>query len=369
MSQPKIALVHDYLHQSGEAERVLLGLHRLYPDAPIYTAFFDRAGLNTLAPGLTQQHDEPIPIGNIHPSFAQTLPCIHHRPETYHLLLPYIWESFDLRAYDLVISSSHTYLSHAVLTGPHTLHVCYCHQPAPWLWGRSPAQKTSKYQAWLHSRLRHYDFYAAQHVDRFVTNSERVARRIANVYRKSAEVISPPVTMAGNGCAGERHLLYLGPLAKQAQVDLLVQACSQINCPLQVIGTGPELTHLQAMAGPSIQFLGQPSPAELVPIYANAMGLIFPQLQVDFSSIPVEAMGRGLPVIAYQHSGMAEIVLHYRTGLLFQEPTVDSLAQTIEEFQKLRFFSQACLDRAKEFSEANFRMKFDWYVTQALDDY
>lgn len=367
MSKVKVALIHDYLQTWGDAERVLQGLHNLYPNAPIYTAFWDHQRLKSAGYDLTNWE--------IRPTFAQMLPGIARSPWHYRFFLPYIWESLDLSGYDLVISSAHGYLSHAVITGPNTLHVCYCHTPSRLLWNMRRRSEQSGWNIWnawtiwSNSRLRQYDFYTAQRVDRFVTNSDRVARRIRKIYRKPAEVIAPPVSIAGSGHAGERHFLYLGPLDCRHQVDLLIQACNQLARPLQVLGMGGDEAKLRRLAGPSVTFLGQLSADELTQVYANAMALIFPKLDVDFGFIPIEAMGRGLPVIAYQNSGMAEIVLHYRTGLLFPQPTVASLCETIEEFEKLRFFSQACIDRASEFSEAVFASKFDWYVLQALDDY
>jgi glycosyltransferase involved in cell wall biosynthesis len=358
--KPKVALVHDYLRDYGDPEQVLTGLHHLYPYAPVYTAFVDEARLQT------QNH--PFATWDIRPTFAQKLPGILKSPHYYHFLLPYLWESLDLSGYDLVISSSSCYLSHAVLTGPQTLHVCYCHTPSRMLWDTQRPAERNCWTAWNHSRLRQYDFYAAQRVDRFITNSNRAARRIRKIYRQKAEVICPPVQIQGSGSAGERYFVYIGPLDRRAQVDVLVRACSALDAPLQLIGVGPDEKFLRDLASPSVEFLGQPSPQELTQVYANAMALIFPQFDVDFGFIPLEAMGRGLPVIAYKQSGMGEIVLHYRTGLLFDQPTVESLCEAIQAFEKLRFFSQACIDRAQEFSAATFASKLEWYIAQALDE-
>jgi glycosyltransferase involved in cell wall biosynthesis len=363
MTQPRVALVHDSLAAYGDPERVLEGLHRLYPQAPIYTAY--------VHPQWEQLRryctSEPTPPWDFRP--LGTRPLDLGSPLALWQV-PRLWESLDLRDYEVVISSTWGGLSHGVRVAPHSLHLCYCHTPDLRRWG-SPDPGLSPWQEWIQSQLRRYDFYAAQRVDRWVTNSHRVARRIHRAYQRSADVIPPPVTLQGYGQAGERHYLYIGDLDRRYQVDLLVQACTRLDRPLRLVGEGRDRELLQQMAGESIEFLGLKSGDDLQTdhIYANAMALIYPHLGADFGFVPLEAMGRGLPVIAYGGSGMAEIVLHYRTGLLFPEPTVDSLCASITEFERLRFFSQACIDRAEEFAAPVFASKFDWYLAQALEDF
>lgn len=358
----RVALVHDYLREYGDAEQVLQALHRIYPEAPLYTAFIDEARLGDAAKRFADWQ--------IHTTSAQRLPGIARHYQTYRVVLPYFWEALDLSAFDLVISSSSGYFSQAILTRSQTLHMSYCHTPPQDLWEATcHSQNRNGYQTWLQQHLRQYDFYAAQRVDLFVTNSQRVARRINKFYRRKAEVIPPPVKVRGRGEAGNDYYLYVGPLTREKQVDLAVAACTQLNCPLWVLGTGSDAARLQSLAGDSVRFLGTLPTAAMVEVYANAKALLFPGTNEDFGVVPVEAMGHGVPVIASQLSGMSEIVLDYRTGLLFDQPTVEGMCQAIAKSEKLRFSSQACIERAEEFSEATFTAKLEWLIAQTLDEH
>ncbi|MBF2029567.1 MAG: glycosyltransferase [Oscillatoriales cyanobacterium C42_A2020_001] len=357
----KVALVHDYLREYGDAERTLQTLHRLYPNAPIYTAFVDRQRL-----GKAIQH---LTTWDIRPTFAQRLPGICHFYQFYQHWLPYFWESLNLSEYDLVISLSGNYMSQAVLTRSPTLHISYCYTPPRQIWEPLPPSSRPQFKAWAHPTLRQYDFYAAQRVDRFVTNSETTARRIRKFYRRSAEVIYPPVQVRGAGSAGTEYYLYVGQMNSLQQVDLAIQACQQINRPLWVVGTGSEATRLQQAAGKSVHFLGEVPAEAMAEIYEGAIALIYPTAYEDFALPPVEAMGHGVPVIASEQSGMRDIILNFRTGLLFSQPTVEGLCEAILQFEKLRFSAIACIERAEEFAESVFISKFEWFVAKALDDH
>ena len=359
----KVALVHDYLRDYGDTERVLQVLHRMYPDAPVYTAFVDYSRLGDEA--------EYFAGWDIRTTFGQRLWGMSRYYHAFRALLPYFWESLDLSAYDLVISSSGNYLSKSVLTRSDTLHVSYCHTPPRYLWERSQLGSASLrwYQTWVNTRLRQYDFYAAQRVDRFVTNSEGVARRIKKFYRRPAEVIAPPVFIHGKGEAGSDYYLYSGPLTRQQQVDLVVAACTQLDRPLWVVGEGSDAERLQRLAGRNVRFLGSLPDEATLSLYANAKALIFPRADADFSFPAVEAMGYGVPVIAPALSGVKEIILNYRTGLLYADSTVEGLCDAIVQFEGLRFSSSACIERAKEFAEPVFRSKLEWFIAQALDEH
>ncbi|MFZ4667524.1 MAG: glycosyltransferase [Prochlorotrichaceae cyanobacterium] len=394
MEHLRVAIVHDRIQGYGNEERILAALHEIYPTAPIYLGWMDPHLQKTLglvnpfsraanpAPksrsfslarydpykrhdsysGLPFQGLNFLKTVPLHFTAAQRFPRIQRHASAYRFLLPYVWEALDFSGYDLVISSSFTGFSHAIRTHPGTLHLCYCHSPSRSLWETSG-------NFGLDLPLRQYDFYAAQRVDRFLTHSERVAKRIRHFYRRSADVIAPPVTVAGKGHAGERYYLYVGNLSRSLQVDALIQAFNQLQRPLQLVGSGSDEANLRSMAGNTISFLGSMAEVDLESVYANATAFVFPAFDADFAVEPVQAMGRGLPVIAYKGAGMGEVVLHYRTGLLFEDPSLDSLAAAIVEFERLRFFSQACIDRALEFAPTEFAAKIEWFVAQAWDEF
>lgn len=360
-----VALVHDYLKTYGEAEQVLEALHQIYPDAPVYTAFIDQTSLGA--------DFERFRGWDLRPTFAQRLPGITRHYQRYRPWLPYVWESLDLSAYELVISSSGNYLSKSVLTRPETLHLCYCHTPPHYLWEKTPPQSgfwpTRWYRTRVDLKLRQYDFYAAQRVDRYITNSQRTARRIHKFYRRQAEVIPPPVVVQGEGRAGKDYYLYRGRLEPSQRVDWVISACQQLDRPLWIVGEGSLKPTLQQMAGPGTRFLSSVSASEKADLYAHARALICPQPNADFVGEAVEAMGYGVPVIAAASSGLREAVLEYRTGLLFPENTATSLEKTIAQFEGLRFSSLACIERAREFDRPVFAAKLEWLIAQALDEH
>lgn len=357
----RVALVHDRLQDYGDAERLLSTLHQIYPQAPIYTAFVDHEQFGKQA----KQYAD----WEIRPTFAQRLPGITRFPQIYRAWLPHFWESLDLSEYDLVISSSGEDLSQAVLTRSRTLHISYCHTPPRALWEPVPLTPQNPWLQWTNTRLRQYDYYTAQRVDRFVTNSDNVVRRIRKFYRRSAEVIYPPVQVRGAGTAGQDYYLYVGDLNPIQQVDLAIGACQQLDRPLWVVGTGTERDRLQQLAGTNVRFLGTVPSDELADIYAGAIALLYPTRYEDFAVAPVSAMGHGVPVIASHLSGLKDIILNFRTGLLFSQPTVAGLGEAMLQFEKLRFSASACIERAEEFTESTFISKFQWFVAKALDDY
>lgn len=357
----KVALVHDYLQNYGNAERVLEGLHHLYPDAPVYTAFVD-------AQSLAENRDRFMGW-DLRPTMSRQWPGMSRAYPLYRRLMPYLWESLDLTEYDLVISSSGQFLCHGILTRTRTLHISYCHTPPRDLWEPIDPPQRRWPHYWWQTRLRQYDFYAAQRVDRFVTSSEIGRRRIRKFYRREAEVIAPPVRVRGEGRAGKDYYLYVGPLTRHQQVDLAIAACNRLHRPLWIAGTGPEADALRRLAGPTIRFLGVVPDAAIADLYAGAIALIYPTAHEEFGFAPVEAMGHGVPVIASQQSGMRQIVLDYRTGLLFEESTVAGLEGAIAKFENLRFSANACIERAEEFAESVFKSKFAWFVAKALDDH
>jgi glycosyltransferase involved in cell wall biosynthesis len=358
-----VALVHDYLRTYGDAEWVLQVLHQIYPTAPVYTAFVDYKQLGKDARRFAGWDIRTTP--------AQRIPSISQNYQIYRAWLPYFWESLDLSSYNLVISSSGDYLSKSVLTCSDTLHICYCHTPPRYLWDYT--KPSPWYRRWydtrIRSHLRQHDVCAAQRVDRFVTNSEMTARRIRKFYRRAVEVIPPPVQIQGEGKAGNEYYLYVGQLTRRQQVDLAIQACNHLSRPLWIVGTGSELERLKHIAGKTIRFLESVPESAMPEIYAGARALIYPCTQEDFGFPPVEAMGSGVPVIASNLSGMREIILDFRTGLLFPESNMESLSQAILKFEGLRFSAQACIQRAEEFAEPVFISKLKWFIAKALDEH
>lgn len=349
----KIALVHDHLTQEGGAEKVLRALQEIWPHAPTYTLVYDERRVGSLFAG----HE-------IRPSWLQHLPgAVRYN----RLLLPWMpmaTESYRLNEYDVVLSSSSAF-SKGVITQATTLHLCYCHTPTRYLW-----TDTHEYVAELPyprfikrlllppllSRLRQWDFLAAQRVDRYIANSKTVAGRIDKFYRRDSTVVHPPVatTQFRPALQVDKFFLTGGRLVSYKRFDLAVRAFNRIGLPLTVFGDGPELRKLRALAKPNVTFTGRVGEAELADLYRRCVAFINPQVE-DFGITAIEAMASGRPVIAYAGGGALEIVVGGRTGVFFHEQSWEALADCVVRFAPEQFDSAAIHAYAQQFSLDRFK--------------
>lgn len=349
--KPRVAIVHDYLVDTGGAERVVIALHEQYPAAPIYTSVID-----------PQTTFADFRAMDVRGSFLQRLPV---RKRNYKFLLPLFplaFESFDLSAFDIVISSASAFAK-GVITAHDTLHVCYCHTPSRFAWRfheyvaqeQMGRVKQAFIQLIVHY-LRGWDWAAAQRVDQFVANSQVTARRIAKNYRRDAVVIPPPVEVeAFAPCAdlGDYYLI-VSRLAPYKRIDLAVQAFNEMRLPLKVVGAGADAARLQKMAAANIEFLGHVPLAQLRELYARARAIIFPGVE-DFGLVPLEANAAGRPVIAFAAAGALETVIEGVTGAFFREQTTQALAETVRATDVTRFDPRVLRRHAEQFSKARFK--------------
>lgn len=312
-------------------------------------------------------------------TFLQHFPGARNGVQKYLPFLPLAIEQLDLRQYDVLVSSSHA-VAKGVLAAPHQLHVCYCHTPMRYAWdltfdylARSRAGQGLPGIAtrYLLHRLRLWDALSANRVDHFVANSHHTARRIWRCYRREAEVIYPPVNVDRFKLQAEKKDFYLvvARLVSYKQVPLIVQAFNQLQLPLVVIGDGPELEEIKAIAQPNIQVMGKQPNAVVERYMADAKAFVYGACE-DFGITLVEAQACGTPVIAYGEGGAAETVKDLRhqgdqgTGMLFEAQTVDSLVNTVKEFELQASLLQPEVIRrhAEGFSEAVFRDRFQTFL-------
>ncbi|GCE11674.1 glycosyltransferase [Tengunoibacter tsumagoiensis] len=361
----KVALVHDYLNQMGGAERVVLALHELFPDAPLYTSIYD-----------PQRVDPAFRKIDIRTSFMQKLPMVtkHHQP--YLPFYPFAMENLDLRGYDLVLSSSSAF-GKGVITRPGTMHICYCHTPMRWCWNyeeyveREQLGKLSRsILPFLISGLRVWDQTSAMRVDHFIANSPIVAERIQKYYRREAVYIPPPVEanrfpFDPTVVPGD-YFLILSRLVPYKRVDLAIQACNQLQLPLVIIGGGRDLERLQKLAGPTIRFLGKLSDAEVVQYLTHCRAFLFPG-EEDFGITPLEAQACGRPVIAYGQGGALASVVEGSTGTFFHQQTAESLAEVLARFDERAFDPQAIRNHALEFDTPRFQRRMLQFIEARMN--
>jgi glycosyltransferase involved in cell wall biosynthesis len=324
----RVAIVHDWLTNLAGSDKLVELMHQLYPDAPIYTLFYDKKNM-----------PESFAKMDIRTSYLQHIPLARKKHQWFLSFMPAAVEAFDLRDFDLVISSS-TSCAKGVLTRADCCHISYCNTPMRYAWDFF--QDYLEEKPWLLRRyitrqlhwIRQWDRLSADRVDYFIANSGNVKNRIRKHYRREAEVIYPPVDtnyfVPGNGKRGD-YFLCAGRLVAYKRVDLAVRVCSAMNVPLVVAGVGGEYKRLRAIAGPTVKFRGWVSNDELLQLYQGCRAFIFPG-EEDFGITPLEAQACGRPVIAYRRGGALETVLEGRTGLFFDRQEEDSLKAALEIF-------------------------------------
>lgn len=346
----KIALVHDDLVQWGGAERMLLALAELFTDAPIYTSVFDRDNLLL---------SEKFKGKKIVTSFLQKIPGWKWFYRAFLPLYPLAFEQFDFSEFDIVISQT-TKFAKCIITKPGTKHICYCHTPPRFLWGFS-GEKTSPFISPLLGYLRTYDRLSSKRVDVWLAGSLNAKERINKVYKSDSRIIYPFVdtdrfknieTFDGG------YLLVISRLNDYKKIDLAIKACIRLSLPLKIIGTGPSLGKLRKIAEDSeyIDFLGSLSDELVVRVLAGAKALIFPGTE-DFGIVPLEALSLGKPVIALREGGALETI-DKRTGIFFENQTVESLEACLKKLDSMKFKKEDFINRVNKFTKHKFETDF-----------
>ncbi|MBI4550081.1 MAG: glycosyltransferase [Candidatus Omnitrophica bacterium] len=362
----KIAIVHDWLFHMRGGEKVLDALYEIFPEADLYTLFYRR---KKLSPRLAK--------APIRASFLQFFPGITAYYRWLLPFLPFVVETLGLKGYDVVISSSHC-VAKGCRPPAGALHICYCHTPARYVWGFQedyfghwPSWLRRLSQFFLES-FKKWDLANNRRVDYFIANSRNTARRIAEFYGRETAVIYPPcdslklIADSAGDPEGGNYYLIVSALVPYKRVDLAVRAFNELGLSLRIVGDGPEAGKLRAAAGPSIEFLGPLSDAELRRQYSGCRALIFPG-EEDFGIVPVEAQACGRPVIAYSRGGALETVSG-GTGVFFSDPTPAALGAAVRRFETLPFHAPIIREHARQFDRAVFQRKIQEAVRSLCVD-
>jgi len=350
-----VAIVHDYLNQRGGAERVVLELARIWPQAPIYTSLY-RPGSTFPEFGERDIRRSPLDRLPIDGRFRVLAP-----------LYPAAFRSFGALDHDLVISNS-TGWAHGVRTAPHSMHVVYCHAPARWLYNGAdylPARAARVALAPMTAALRRWDRRAARRADLYLANSENVRRRIREAYGIEAEVVHPPVETERfvPRPRGER-LLVVSRLLPYKRVDLAVEAASRLGLALDVVGSGPSLAKLREIAGPSVTFHGVANDREIVEMMESCRALVLAGNE-DFGIVAVEAQAAGKPVVAFAAGGALETVEEGVTGVFFHEHSAEAVIDALSRAGALSTAPQDIAAHAQRFSRAAFRDRLVGVIERA----
>lgn len=358
----KLAIVHDYLNQAGGAERVVAALHRMFPDAPIFVTLFDPAVVG-----------EPLASADVRVSWMQRLPAWRRHFRAYLPLYPFAVRSFDLSAYDVVISSSSAWAK-GVRVRSGAVHVCYCHAPMRWAW-RFDRYVERSHMGWLARSaarpvvrvLRWWDVATARRVDVFVANSTTVAARIREFWHRDSVIVPPPVDVGRFRAdrAPEDFALVVSRLVSYKRVDLAVRACTQLGVPLVIVGDGPDRPALEALAGPTIRFMGQLSDAETAEQFERCRSFVLPG-EEDFGITPLEANAAGRPVVALGRGGVLDTVVDGVTGVLFHDETPEALGDALTRAMKQTWDAAMLRAHAEGFAEPVFAQRMRAVLDEAV---
>ena len=359
----KVALVYDRVNKWGGAERDLLTLHELFPDAPLYTSLYSLQG----APWAKV-------FPKVVPSFLQKIPFLPKRHEYLGTFMPLAFESFDFSEYDLVVSVT-SEAAKGIITKPRTRHICFCLTPTRYLWsGYSDYFKGASFKAISYpvvSYLRTWDKIAAQRPDLLVAISSTVQARIKRYYQRDSLLIHPPVDVSffkkpslnttilySNVVnANSPFFLLVSRLVPYKRADLAVEVFNKLGLPLIIVGKGSEESRLKKMAKGNIKFLGKLTDSKLSNYYSKARALIFPQ-EEDFGKVVVEAHAAGTPTVAYKAGGALDTVIEGANGVFFEKQTVAGLTKAVKDFEKMSFDRGKIVESAERFSKDVFKNKF-----------
>ncbi|HTQ54639.1 MAG TPA: glycosyltransferase [Bryobacteraceae bacterium] len=325
----RTAIVHYWLVNWRGGEKVLESLCRLLPDADIFTLFYEPRAVSAEI----RRHKVTASFLNpLRGQYRRLLP-----------LMPLALEQFDLRGYDLVVSSE-SGPAKGVLTSSAARHICYCHTPMRYIWDLYPSYRRDWMPAWqrlLLAPVAHYlrlwDHASAARVDEFIANSENVRQRIQRAWRRDARVVYPPVAVEKfYWREPDDYYLVVSELVPYKRVDLAVRAFSRLGRRLRIAGDGPEFRCLQRMAAPNVEFCGRVPDEEVRHLMARARALVLPG-EEDFGMTAVEALASGKPVIALGRGGALETVPTHSLlgGVFFDQPEEDQLADAVRRFERI----------------------------------
>lgn len=351
MKQRRVAIVHDWLIAGG-AERVVLELHHMFPEAPIYTSY--------CTPEWRERLDNKVVTG-----FLQYWPFPKIRK--FIPFLRILWFSrLTLKGYDLIISSSGAEAK-GIRTPDGAVHIAYIHAPTHYYWSRydeymrQPGFGRLDWLARIGLKLlvrplRNWDHKAAQRPDYLIANSSHTQTAISQYYQRKSNVVYPPVDAERfkqcDPTKPRSGFVITGRHTPYKRFDLAVQACTKLNLPLTVAGRGPDTARLKAMAGPTITFTGFITDEALVQLVSESEAFLFPGVD-DFGIAPVEAMAAGTPVIAYKAGGALDYITP-QTGLFFEEQTVESLCAALQHFKADQYSPDDIKKVSDAFSSEHF---------------
>lgn len=368
----KVAIVQEWLVTVGGSDKVVKAILDVFPDADIYTLVAKKEVCDELG----------IPWEKVHTSFIQKMPLGTKKHRAYLPLFPFAIEQFDLRGYDVVISSSHC-VAKGVLTKADQLHICYCHSPIRYCWDMyneylEESHLDKGFKSWLVRLMLHpirkFDAIAGSRVDYYISNSDYVGQRIRKTYRRKATTIHPNIDISNFELCNDKQEYYLASsrLVAYKKIDIIIEAFNQMpDKKLVVIGGGPNLEAYRKLAKDNVTVMGYQPFDVLKDKMQHAKAFVF-AADEDFGMIPIEAQSCGTPVIAYGHGGSLETVNGGKTGLFFNEQTPEAIVEAVNKFESMGsqpFAPADCRQWAEGFSEERFKREIKEFVEEKYEEF
>ena len=367
--QPKVAIVADWLTNMGGAEPVILRLHSLFPDAPIYTSVYDKDRLPAF------HHID------VRTTYLQKLlpRSIRYKHVLWPVLRAFAFRKLDLSEFDIIISSSSAESKAVPKSRTDQVHISYIHTPIRYYWSHYDEFKREfnfgpitflirpfipLFVRWMRKK----DLASIKDIDVLIANSTVTQERIKKYYKRSSTIIHPPVDIdrfAPPPRTDRAGYIMWGRHVPYKRFDLAIEAANAISIELTIASTGPDTARLKKLAGPTVHFLGRISDAELEKRVQHAKGFLFPN-EEDFGLVAVEAMAAGTPVIAYAKGGALDIVQDGETGILFQNQTVEGLIRAIQRAETISFLPATLHRKSKRFAPGLFDTKIRKIVSDVL---
>jgi glycosyltransferase involved in cell wall biosynthesis len=368
MAQPKIVLVTDWLTNMGGAEPLLLELHKIYPDAPIYTSVYDKAAMPAF-------HSCDVRTTYLQRVLPKSL---RYKHVLWPVLRAFAFRKLDLSEFDIIISTASAEAKAVRKSRPGQVHISYIHTPTRYYWSHYEEFKKEFYFGPLTLLIRPFipmfvrwmrrlDLDSINGIDYFIANSTVTQSRIKQYYDRPSTVVHPPVDIDRftPPPRGERHgFIMWGRHVPYKRFDLAIEACNRLHAPLTIVSSGPDTERLKRLAGPTITFTGRVSDQELVQLAQQSRAFLFPN-EEDFGISAVESLAAGTPVIGYAKGGVLDIVQDSETGILFENQTVESLIGAIKRFETYTFLPATLHRKSKRFTPGLFDTKIQKIVSNS----
>jgi glycosyltransferase involved in cell wall biosynthesis len=358
------ALVHDWYYVNGGAEKVVQSMNNIWPDFDHFALidFLDDKDRNEIFTGNNK---------NTNTSFIQNLPTAKSNHRKFLQFFPNAIEQFDLREYDLILSSSAS-IAKGVITNQNQLHICYCHSPMRYAWDlyhqylKDSNLRGIKgvYAKYILHKMRIWDIISSNRVDYFIANSNYIAKRIKKIYNRDSVVIYPPVDVNKFNLVNKKEDYYFtaSRMVPYKKMELIIRAFNKMpEKKLLVSGDGPEFNKIKSIAGKNIELLGFVKSDKLSQYLEKAKAFVF-AAEEDFGIIPVEAQACGTPVIAFGKGGVLETVIEHKTGVFFYKQEEESIINAVNKFETLNFDYKDIRENTMRFSKERFESEIKHFV-------